>query len=339
MRGRGKRKAQALIEDVAPGSILAEIDRHIGWLRARQYAESALKTRRNELIRFGRWCAERGVDMPFDLNRTVIELYQRMLSRRIKPDGAPLSPRTQWLKLSYVSTFCKWMTRQRLVLYNPAGELEMPRQGLSLPKAVLSAEEAERILAVPESGTVLGLRDRAILETFYSTAIRRSELVRLALVDLDFNRGVLAVRRGKGRKDRFVPLGERAEAWIRAYLARSRPELGAFRDDGALFLSVDGTALAPNFVGQMVRKAIEESGVDKPGGCHLFRHTAATLMLEGGADIRFIQEFLGHAKLETTQIYTRVSIDKLKAVHAATHPGATLRSRAGEGSEEIPAPE
>ena len=326
MRGRGKRKPYEPIEAADPESILAQIDRHIRWLEARQYAASGLKTRRGELIRFGRWCAERGVERPFDLNRTVIELYQRYLARRVKADGLPLSPKTQWLKLSYVATFCKWLARERLVLYDPAADLEMPRQGLSLPRAVLSQEEVERILAVPDTGTVLGLRDRAILETFYSTAIRRSELARLGLCDLDLGRGVLAVRHGKGNRDRFVPVGERAQAWIRRYLEESRPELAVYGDDGALFLSADGTALAPNWVGEMVRKAIDAAGVKKPGGCHLFRHTAATLMLEGGADIRFIQQLLGHAKLETTQIYTRVSIEQLKAVHQATHPGARLRS-------------
>lgn len=330
MRGRGKRKPYEPIEAEDPESILAQIDRHIRWLEARQYAESGLKTRRRELIRFGRWCAERGVERPADLNRTAIELFQRYLARRVKPDGLPLSPKTQWLKLSYVATFCKWLARERLVLYDPAGELQMPRQGLSLPRAVLSEEEVERILAVPETGTVLGLRDRAILETFYATAIRRSELARLALCDLDLGRGVLAVRHGKGNRDRFVPLGERAQAWIRRYLEESRPELAAYRDDGALFLSADGTGLAPNYLGEMVRKAIEAAGVKKPGGCHLFRHTAATLMLEGGADIRFIQQLLGHAKLETTQIYTRVSIEQLKAVHQATHPGARLGRRKGD---------
>jgi len=338
MRGRGKKKPYEPIEETDPDSILAQVDRHIRRLEARQYAESGLKVRRTELIRFGRWCAERGVERPSDLSRTAIELFQRYLARRVKPDGMPLSPKTQWLKLSYVRTFCRWLARQRLVLYDPAAELEMPRQGVSLPRAVLSREETERILAVPDAGTVLGLRDRAILETFYSTAIRRSELARLGMCDLDLGRGVLAVRRGKGNRDRFVPLGERAEAWVRRYLEESRPELAAYRDDGALFLSADGTALAPNYVGEMVRKAIEAAEVGKPGGCHLFRHTAATLMLEGGADIRFIQQLLGHAKLETTQIYTRVSLEQLKAVHRATHPGARLAPRGEAGALESEPP-
>jgi integrase/recombinase XerD len=192
---------------------------------------------------------------------------------------------------------------------------------------VLTVDEVERILAVPDISSLLGLRDRAMLETFYATAIRRSELCRLKVRNLDLKRGVLAVRQGKGRKDRFVPVGERATAWIEKYLRESRPELQGFDDDGTLFLSADGTSIVPDHLGEIVRNAITLAEVDKEGACHLFRHTAATLMLEGGADIRFIQQMLGHAKLETTQIYTQVSLDKLKAVHRATHPGAKLERR------------
>ena len=188
------------------------------------------------------------------------------------------------------------------------------------------------MLAVPDPTTVLGLRDRAMLEMLYATGIRRSELLSLNLEHVELNRGVLSIRHGKGDKDRFVPIGERAAAWIRKYLVEARPKLMVYRDERAVFLSARGNRITDHYLTELVAKAIEESGIEQEGGCHLFRHTAATLMLEGGADIRFIQQMLGHADVKTTQVYTRVSLHQLKAVHAATHPGAQPQEpQRGEG--------
>jgi integrase/recombinase XerD len=171
----------------------------------------------------------------------------------------------------------------------------------------------------------IGLRDRAILETFYSTGMRRMELANLAVYNLDMERGTLVVRKGKWRKDRVIPIGERALAWIEKYLAESRPRLVVEPDPGTVFLTGMGQPLTPNRLTQMVGDYVRKAGIPKKGSCHLFRHTMATLMLEGGADVRYIQEMLGHAKLDTTQTYTQVSIRRLKQVHSGTHPGAKLQ--------------
>jgi integrase len=168
----------------------------------------------------------------------------------------------------------------------------------------------------------LGLHDRVMLELFYATGLRRSELTRLRVFDLDIERLTLAVRQGKGRKDRMIPTGERAAAWAARYLADTRPRLAVEPDDGILFLTVDGTPFSPDRLTGLVADYVKRSGVGKPGACHLFRHTMATLMLEGGADIRFIQQMLGHADISTTQIYTEVSLRQLRAIHTATHPAA-----------------
>ena len=173
-----------------------------------------------------------------------------------------------------------------------------------------------------------------MLEVLYSTGIRRSELAHLSVSDVDPGRGTLLVRQGKGRKDRMVPIGARALAWVGRYLDRARPGSAADPDDGTLFLTADGTGLSPDRLTQLVRDHIRASGVGKDGSCHLFRHTCATLMLEGGADIRCIQAMLGHAELSTTAIYTQVSIRTLQAVHAATHPAAEPR-RPGEHQDDV----
>jgi integrase/recombinase XerD len=191
--------------------------------------------------------------------------------------------------------------------------------------------EAEQVLAVPDITTTAGLRDRAIIETFYGTGIRRAELAHLNLRDLDVERRTLTVRQGKGRKDRMIPIGQRALAWIDHYLTESRPRLTGADDDGTVFLTFDGTGFSLDRLTQLVRDHVTASGVGKQGACHLFRHTLATLMLEGGADIRYIQAMLGHAELSTTQIYTQVSIRALQAVHTATFPAATTHTRHGPG--------
>jgi integrase/recombinase XerD len=157
--------------------------------------------------------------------------------------------------------------------------------------------------------------------------LRRSELAHLRVTDLDVERVTLAVRQGNGRKDRMIPTGERAAVWIARYLADVRPRLAVEPDDGVLFLTVDGTVFSPDQLTGLVADYVKRSGVGKPGACHLFRHTMATLMLEGGADIRFIQQMLGHADISTTQIYTQVSLRQLRAIRSATHPAANNMSR------------
>jgi integrase/recombinase XerD len=189
-----------------------------------------------------------------------------------------------------------------------------------LPGAALTLAQVEALLGVPNVADPLGIRDRAMLETFYATAIRRSELVNLDMADLDPVGGTLHIRHGKGDKDRVVPIGGGALSWIASYLEHTRPRMQLDASEQALFLSGYGERLSATYLGNWVRKTIEAAQVSRVGSCHLFRHSCATHMLEGGADIRFIQQLLGHEKLETTAIYTQTSIEQLKAVHARTHP-------------------
>ena len=189
---------------------------------------------------------------------------------------------------------------------------------------VLSEEETERVLVLPDLREPLGVRDRAILETFYSTGMRRTELCHLTIYDVDRERGTVFISQGKGKKDRVIPIGERALAWVNKYLHEVRPQLAFEPDDGFLFLTGTGEPFQPDPLTQVVRRYVEAANLGKIGACHIFRHTMATLMLEHGADIRYIQQMLGHADLASTQIYTQVSIRQLQKIHAATHPGAQL---------------
>jgi integrase/recombinase XerD len=302
-------------------ALLAE---YVNALRVKGYSENAIRDRQMYIRFFLEWCADRSLREPAEITRPVLERYQRHLFHRRKKDGQPLSFRSQHARLVALRTWFRWMTRQNHILHNPASELELPRLGHRLPKHVLTAAEAEQVMMQPHVGEPIGLRDRAILEVFYSTGIRRMELIRLKLFDLDAERGTLLVRQGKGKKDRFVPIGERAIAWAQKYIREARPQLAADPDDGTLFLTNTGEEINRDHLTGMVRGYVDRAKIGKTGACHLFRHTMATLMLEGGADIRYIQQMLGHAELSTTEIYTHVSIRMLKQVHTATHPAASL---------------
>jgi integrase/recombinase XerD len=308
-------------------SMATHAQRHLEWLLVKNYSPRTVENRESYLAFFISWCEQRSMLYPQEITKPILERYQRHLFHLRRPDGRALTFRAQHARLVPLRGFFKWLTRQNVLLYNPASELELPKLEHRLPRHVLTLHEAETVMNLPDVRDVMGLRDRAMLETFYSTGMRRSELMNLAVFDLDTERGTILIRQGKGKKDRMVPVGERAAAWIDKYLYEARPQLVAGLDEGALFLMSTGEAFTANRLTQLVRNYVRAAELGKTGSCHLFRHTAATLMLEGGADIRYIQAMLGHAELSTTQIYTQVSIRKLQEVHRATHPAATLERR------------
>jgi integrase/recombinase XerD len=299
---------------------------HFEWMLTHGYSEDTVRARRVAIKRFIAWCADRGLDDPKGITQPILERYQQHLFHYRKADGQPMTLGTQHGCLAPLKTFFKWLTREHHILYNPASELVLPKQPKRLPRVILSVQECEAILNEAEPATVYGLRDRALLELLYSTGLRRMELPHLAVYDVDLTRRLVFVREGKGRKDRVVPLGARACAWLDKYLTDARPQLVA-GDTRTLFLTDYGEPVTPEYVADKVKRYMQFAGIDKPGATHLFRHACATHMLENGADIRYIQALLGHADLATTQIYTHVSIDKLQQIHAATHPARLTRRR------------
>ena len=322
MARKGEKRLKPPVGDVRdPDSLYHHLLRYLAHLSEKNYSVHTIATRDNYLRMFITWCDERGLTRPRQLDRPILERYQRHLFYHRKADGEPLSTSSQHVRIIPIRHWLHWLVKQGHLLYSPAADLELPRMEKRLPRAILSAKEAEAVLAVPNVGTAVGLRNRAMLETLYSTGMRRLELIGLHVHDLDFERGTVMIRQGKGKKDRMIPIGERALAWIDKYRDSARPELVSGRDDGTLFLSDEGDVFRPNHLTRMVRVIVEAANLGKKGSCHLFRHTMATLMLENGADIRFIQAMLGHVCLSTTQIYTQVSIRQLKAIHTATHPG------------------
>ncbi|KQV46152.1 MULTISPECIES: site-specific tyrosine recombinase XerC [unclassified Duganella] len=285
------------------------------------------------------WAEERAVTHPQHVSQAVLERYQRWLYHYRKANGAPLSIASQRGKLVPLRVFFKWLTKTGELPANPASELELPRQIKRLPRHVLTIDEVERVLAGADVGTTIGLRDRAMMEVLYATGMRRMEIAQLEIGDIDGERAVVLIRQGKGRKDRLIPLGERAMHWVLRYLDISRSQLVWNHADPTLFLGAEGKALSPLWLSSIIARYVDKAQVGKHGGCHLFRHTMATLMLEGGADIRFIQAMLGHAELSTTQIYAQVAIRQLQLVHATSHPGAQRRRRSTPAAPDDPTPQ
>jgi integrase/recombinase XerD len=319
-RGR-KRGPERFAGDAAiPGGFRSYLIDFVQWMRELHYSEHTIRHRRIDLGYFIAWCEERSIRTPQEVTRAMLERYRAHVFGLRKADGQPLAFGNQFKRLMALRVFFKWMTRSHHLLFNPAAELELPKVEKRLPRHVLSVAEVEQILNQADVADPLGLRDRAILETLYSTGIRRQELLNLVLNDLDLERGTLMIRQGKGGKDRMVPIGERACAWLDRYLREVRPSLTAEPDESTLFLSVSNEKLSANRLSEIVKSYLDGAGLPRPGSCHLLRHACATHMLENGADIRYIQALLGHENLSSTEVYTRVSILKLKEVHEHTHP-------------------
>ena len=234
-------------------------------LSARGYSPATVRSRRHQLAQLAGWLAERGVTRPVEVTRPMLVRYQRHLFHYRKANGDPLSFHSQAQRLLPVRAFFKWAVRNGHVLSNPASEIELPRLEHRLPKPALSVAEAEQVLAQPDVDTVIGLRDRAMLEVLYSTGIRRAELAHLQLPDVDVDRKTLFVRQGKGRKDRMVPIGPRALAWLEGYLTEARPRLVVDPDPVWLFLTADGTVFSLDRLTQLARDYVTASGVGKQG--------------------------------------------------------------------------
>jgi len=314
-------------DPLARTALVRTMELHFEWLLMTGHTVEGVRSRRNPIRRFAAWCMERGIADPREVTKPILERYQRHLFYYRKTNGAPLTIGTQSGLLAPLKGYFKWLARENHLLYNPASELQLPRQPKSLPKTILTVMEVEAILAEASPDTATGLRDRALLETLYSTGLRRMEIPKLTLHDVDLVRGIVQVRQGKGGKDRVIPIGARACAWLDKYLLEARPQLLA-GDSLALFVTDYGAPLPTEWVATKVKRYMEFAGIHKIGSTHLLRHACATHMLEGGADIRFIQAMLGHSSLTTTEIYTHVSIDKLRQIHAASHP-ARLERRQG----------
>jgi len=265
------------------------------------------------------WLAGRGLAL-VDVRSEDVQAYQMDLFAARKKDGTPYSVADQTQRLSAIKTLFRFLCRRGYLLSDPSAAVEYPRREHRLPRGILSRQEARALVEAPDTSTPLGLRDRAILETFYATGIRAAELANLTTSDVDTQDKVLRVVRGKGAKDRNVPLTSAAAETIEAYLMEGRPRMRGARMERFLFLGSRGGRMNNCILNEVIRLCARAAGIERHVTCHTLRHTIATHLLKGGADIRHIQVLLGHASLQSTETYTRVDVSDLGKVLRRAHP-------------------
>jgi integrase/recombinase XerD len=298
----------------------------------RGLADNTLKSYRRDLRRYVAFLADRDIDDPSAVREDLVTAFLRAL-REGDAEHPPLSAGSAARTVVAVRGFHKFAAREGLTTEDPSAAVRPPAPVKRLPKA-LPLADIERILdAAGAPGTALALRDRALLEVLYGTGSRISEAVGLDVDDIDLDPedsdlpGTVLLR-GKGSKERVVPVGSYARAAVEAYLVRGRPELASLGatgrpgSGGALFLNARGGRLSRQSAWAVLAKAAERAGVTAEVSPHTLRHSFATHLLDGGADVRVVQELLGHASVTTTQVYTLVTVDSLREVYATAHPRA-----------------
>jgi len=261
------------------------------------------------------------------VTRHIIEDYIANLFESGRYTTATIS-----IKIRAIKRFFEFLEFANVVFINPAEFIKEPKKEKRLPKEILTAKEARTILDKPNLGTLMGIRDRAVLEVFYSTGLRLGELTKLSIFDADLQGGFLRINKGKGSKDRVVPLGKHAIRFLKEYISKVRPRFTKkARTLRTLFVNRYGRPLDKQVVTIMIRTYAREAGFKKQVTAHTFRHTFACQLIRNGADIRAVQKMMGHASLRTTQEYLRRAGIELKKAHAKSHP----RERDKPGEEVI----
>jgi integrase/recombinase XerD len=255
------------------------------------------------------------------VSKSHIEAYIEALYDHRDANGKPYSNGTLCVKVRAVRRLFEYLESANIIFINPAESIREPQKQKSLPRNVLTRKEMEKILDQPNLGLMTGIRDRAVLEVFYSTGIRLEELCRLTVFDADLQGGMLRVNNGKGQKDRVVPMGRHAVKALREYIAKARPRLTRKnRKTRRLFVNRYGGPISGQVVSLMIRTHARQAGLKTKVTAHTFRHTFATDLVKNGADITAVQRMLGHADLKTTEQYIRSLGLSIKAVHQKTHP-------------------
>jgi integrase/recombinase XerD len=288
-------------------------------MKVRNLSVRTIKGLSWRLSKFLDYLESRAISEVTNITREVISSYQLELYERINPMGRPNGVHHQNRMLSAVKLFTAWLKAHDYTVSDPSGDVAYAKEPKSLPRGILTPTEARKILHAPDTKSVIGYRDRTILEILYSTGIRKEELNTLTLADVDYHDGYLRVV-GKGNKERIVPLGRIACRYLENYITAVRPELIRYPYEQGLFLSLRGKPLSRNIVWELTKKYGKKAKIGKNIHPHTFRHTCATQMLRNKANIRAVQELLGHESLVSTQIYTHVSITDLKEVHHNCHP-------------------
>ncbi|HET9073807.1 MAG TPA: site-specific tyrosine recombinase [Solirubrobacteraceae bacterium] len=292
----------------------------------RGLSRNTLEAYSSDLAQYGEFLGRVGVDPvhagPRELREFVSQLAEGLPAVDGTPARRPAAPATLQRKIACLRSFYRHLRREGILADDPTAELRAPRSRERLPK-VLSRDEVARLLDQPQGTTPAALRDRALLETMYACGLRASEAIGLELAQLDREAGIL-IARGKGAKERLVPVGSAALRALGAYLEHGRPGLVGNRDESHVFVNLRGVQLSRQGLYKIVQGHARSAGLDARMSPHTLRHTFATHLLAGGCDLRSLQEMLGHADIGTTQVYTHLSSDRLRDVYFEAHPRAQI---------------
>ena len=293
------------------------------FIRARKtegFSPETVKHTKWRLERFLEYLDDHGITAVDEITSELVRAYQVDNYQRAGARGGTYSVPYMNSLLAAVKGFTEFLRNREYIVADPGQKVPYAKQPDRLPRSVLTTSEAKKILKAPDTGTVLGYRDRTILEVLYSSGIRKKELGNLTLADVDLEEGILRINRGKGAKDRVVPVGKVACRYLENYLKNIRPELSNGSDIGYLFLTARGTKFSKNVLWEMVKKYAKQVNIKKNVHPHTFRHSCATGMLRNKADLHTLQQLLGHASLSSTQVYVHMTITDLKEVHRKCHP-------------------
>lgn len=297
---------------------------YLTWLKAMDRSPHTIRDAGYTLRNFVIHLAKENVHHIEDLTRTVIEDYQQELAFSLTAKGRPLTVRTQIKRLGVIKGLTRYLNDHDYMVHDPSSKIKLPKEPRRLPRSILTPSEVKKLMNTPDIRTDSGYRDLIILEILYDTAVRRSELAGIKVHDVDLDGGYILVC-GKGDKERVVPLSARVCELIKNYILAIRPDYIKEKDTGWLFMNDKGQQIHVHTVWMIVKKNAKKAHLNKNITTHTFRHTCVTHMLKNGAPIRHLQEMLGHESLESTQIYTRVTINDLKDIHAKYHPGDSLK--------------
>lgn len=279
-------------------------------------SKNTIESYRRDLVQLDIWLSKYGRKDSLSLSTLDSTDLQAYFAHRISVDRA--SPKTTARLTSTLKRFYQYLLREKLMEVDPSAAIDAPKLPRGLPKS-LSETDVESLLAAPDIETPLGLRDRAMLETLYAAGLRVTELVGLPLAQLSLNQQVIRVM-GKGSKERLVPLGEVAAEWLTRYISTARNQILDGRTSNDLFITVRGATMSRQMFWNIIKRYAIKAGISATISPHVLRHAFATHLINHGADLRVVQLLLGHADITTTQIYTHVARERLKAIHAEHHP-------------------
>lgn len=280
----------------------------------RGLSKNSIISYKQDLTQFNQFLVEKKIDDFDKVDRFVILDWMQKLQESGKSNNTTLH------MTSTLRNFFGYLSKEQLIKFNPMQQVTTPKKANYLP-SVLSIEEINRLLDTPDTSTNLGIRTKTMLETMYATGFRVSELVNLKMDDLHIDLGLIKTL-GKGEKERIIPIGEVALEWIEKYLQEVRGKLLKGKESPYLFVNDHGNQLTRQGVWKIIKQNVAKAGIDKNVSPHTLRHSFATHILENGADLRIVQELLGHSDISTTQIYTHVSKKHLNEIYNQFHPRA-----------------